>query len=336
MRRSRCSAGLLALALGVAAIGTASTRPLRAQSLSQPQGAEFLLLPVGARATALGQAAAAEGGTTEAVFWNPAGLASVTRGEFAVHHYTAFFGNGDAVAVAVRSQPLGTVALAAYVVDYGDLDLTPREGGTGDVIGRITPRNVALSLSYATDVTAGLSFGVSYKLVQLRVDCSGDCTGVPSAAGTTHAVDLGVRYALAGAPVVIGVSLRNMGFPLQVENSAQADPLPTRLTIGVACRIVRAAPGQADQAVEVRALADLQSVIGRGDFGAVTLFGLESSVGDLIRIRGGYAFLESSSRGPSIGLGMRLGKMAVDIARVFANDEIGDREPYHFSVRAAF
>jgi hypothetical protein len=65
--------------------------------------------------------------------------------------------------------------------------------------------------------------------------------------------------------------------------------------------------------------------------------GVESGVGELIRLRGGYAFTDSEARGPSIGLGMTLGQMSVDLARVFfANDDLGEKEPFHVSFRAAF
>jgi hypothetical protein len=337
MRRSRSRLRGLAVVLGGAlSLGAGAVRGLSAQGITRPQGAEFLLLPVGARATALGQAAASEGGTTESIFWNPAGLASVPRGEFAVHHYNAFFGTGDAIAIAGHSARIGTVALAAYLVDYGDLDLTPPDGGPVP-IGRITPRNVALALSYATDIGAGVAVGVTYKLVQFRVDCAGDCHDVPATAGTTHLVDVGVRYVASAAPFVVGISLRNLGFPLQVENSAQADPLPTRLSVGVAYELVRPVPGASGEGFDVRVLTDVQGVVGRGPFSPAMFVGVESGVGELIRLRGGYAFTDSEARGPSIGLGMTLGQMSVDLARVFfANDDLGEKEPFHVSFRAAF
>lgn len=339
MRRSRSRRCLQLLALAGCAVcaGGVAHRAL-AQTIGRPQGAEFLLLPVGARATALGQAAVADGGTTEAIFWNPAGLAVVPRGEFAVHHYDAFFGTGDVLAVAYRSPRLGTVAFAAYVLDYGDMDLTPPDGGGVVPIGRITPRNVALAVSYGTDVGAGASIGVTYKLVQFRVDCAGDCRDVPSAVGTSHAVDVGVRYAPPGSPIVLGVSLRNAGFPLQVQNSEQADPLPTRLGVGVAYAVVRpVAGGAAAERFDVRVLADLQGTVGRGGFSPVSLVGVESGVGEVVRLRGGFAFTDTDAKGPSIGLGMRLGQLSLDIARVFfANDDLGEKEPFHVSFRATF
>jgi len=190
------------------------TGTLRAQAPNTVEGGAFLLLPVGARATALGQAAVAEGGTTEALFWNPAGLADLKTTEAALHHYVAFFGTGDAIVVAVPTSALGVFTVAGYVVDYGDLSVTTV---TGQQVGTVTPRNVELAASYATQL-GGLSAGITYKLIQFRVDCSGDCSAVPTAVGTTHAVDIGVRYALPVAtPVVVGVALRNLGFDLQVK-----------------------------------------------------------------------------------------------------------------------
>lgn len=313
----------------------ASARPASGQAITQAQGAEFLLLPVGARATALGQAAVTEGGTTEAIFWNPAGLASIERGEFAVHHYEAFFGTGDALAIAVRRARLGTLAVAGYLVNYGDLDLTSRDGN-GLPIGRISPRNIALSVSYATDVGAGVDIGLTYKLVQFRVDCTGDCTDVPGAVATTHAADVGFRVALPSLPLVVGVSLRNVGFKLQVENSAQADPLPTRLAVGVAYVVVRPAPANALERLDVRVLADVQGGVGRGQQPPVALVGIESGVGELVRLRGGYAFLDSDARGPSLGVGLKMGGLALDVARVFFANDLGEKEPFHVSFRAEF
>ena len=337
MRRSRTRLrGLAVVCAGALSLGAGAVRGLSAQGITQPQGAEFLLLPVGARATALGQAATADGGSTEAIFWNPAGLAELTKSEFAVHHFNAFFGTGDAAALAWHGARLGTIALAAYVIDYGDLDLTAREGG-GVPIGRITPRNVALSLSYGTELGAGVDVGVTYKLVQFRVDCSGDCTDVPAATGTTHAADVGLRYRVAGLPLTVGISLRNVGFNLQVENSAQADPLPTRLAMGIAYEVLRPLSGREGESIDIRVLADVQSAVGHGAFAPLKLLGVESGVGELIRLRAGYAFLDSDAKGPSLGLGLKVGSVSLDLARIFfANDNLGEKEPFHVSFRAVF
>ena len=311
------------------------TPAARAQGSSAGvEGGAFLLLPVGARAVALGQAATADGGSSEAVFWNPAGLASLARGEFAVYHYDAFFGSGDAIAIAVPSSRLGTFAVTAYLVNYGDLAVTRADLGP-EPVGQISPRNVELMASYATDV-GPLAAGISYKLVQFRVDCTGDCSNVPTAAGTTHAVDLGVQYAFGGwRPVVVGVSLRTLGCNLQVNNRAQADPLPARLSVGVSAQVVRPAAGV--EGVDARVLADVQGTVLEGPLTTVTLVGVESGVGSTLRLRFGYAFLNSNARGPSLGFGVRFGSIAFDLARTFnAAQDVGDTEPVQFNFRVVF
>ncbi len=334
MRPSPCNAGLGA-AVATAAL-LAGAPPAQAQNAAPGiEGGTFLLVPVGARAVALGQAATADGGTAEAMFWNPAGLAALPKGEFAVFHYDAFFGSGDAVAAAIPSSRLGTFAVAAYLVNYGDLAVTQSDLGPQPV-GEISPRNLALMASYATDVAGGLAAGVTYKLVQFRVDCSGDCTNVPTATGSTNAVDVGLRYVFAGwRPVVVGVSLRNLGFRLQVNNQAQADPLPTRLAVGVSAEVLRPADGV--QGFDARVLADVQGAFVGVPLQTVTLLGVETGVGDMVRLRAGYAFLDSDARGPSLGVGVRFGSIALDLARTFsAADQIGDKPPVQLNFRVIF
>jgi hypothetical protein len=336
MRRSRCSFGLrpLTLAAGLIAAGGWSA-PAAAQPLSAGvEGGTFLLLPVGARATALGQAATADGGTSESVFWNPAGLATLERGEFALHHYDAFFGTGDALVVAVPSPKLGSFAFTAYLVNYGDLAVTRLDLGP-EPVGQISPRNLALMATYATDVAGGLALGVTWKLVQFRVDCTGDCAGSETATGTTTAVDVGVQYAASSLPVVLGVSLRNFGFPLQTQNQAQEDILPTRVTAGVSVTVVR--PPSNTVGIDARVLADVQGTVGEGPLEPVEMLGMEAGAGELVRLRAGYAFLRSNATGPSLGFGVRFGSIAFDLATEFNNaTSLGDVQPTQISFRVIF
>jgi hypothetical protein len=329
MRRSRSRTAALCCVLAGCA-GTAS-----AQSPGAVEGGAFLLLPIGARATALGQAAVADGGSTESLFWNPAGLARMSRSELALHHYagTTFYGAGDAAVFSLVSPLLGTFTLGAYLVDYGDLDVTLPGGGT---VGRVTPRNVALYAGFATDVAGGVAIGINYKMAQFRVDCSGDCSFFPPTTGTTHAVDFGLQWhGPGGLPVTVGAAVRNLGFKLQVKNQAQADPLPTRLQVGVAWQAMR--PSVGGERLDVRVLADMQGAVGTGALEPVSLLGFETGVRDVVRLRAGYAFLDSQARGPSIGFGFTFGSLTLDLARIFySSDALADEEPLHVSFRWTF
>lgn len=323
MRRRLFSATLTLLAAS----------PLAAQQQADPVegGATFLLLPVGARAAALGQAAVADGGTGEAVFWNPAGLALLAHGEFAMHHAITFVSNNTAISGFVATSRLGVLGITGYLVDFGEQEVVP---GPGLPIGRISPKNLEVLASYATDITSNLLFGLNYKLIQFRQDCTGECGAFRDVVGTTHGVDLGVQYHLGrDDALTVGVALQHLGFKLQVQNREQADPLPTRLQFGAVYRLALPAPEGMERGLDARLLVDVQDAV-NGTGKPDARVGVDVGYLDAIRLRTGYAFLRSESSGPAVGLGVRLGRLTLDFARIFF-DAANFDEPVHLSLRLA-
>lgn len=312
----------------------ASGAPLRAQDFADPEGggAIFLLLPAGGRAAALGQAAVADGGSSEAAFWNPAGLARLPRSEFAIHHASTFASNNTAVAGYITAKRLGVLGATAYLVDLGDQELVT---GGGVIEGRLSLKNIELLASYATRLAGSLAFGLNYKLIQFRQDCSGNCTGAfRSIVGTTHAVDVGLQYAFgSNDDLRLGLAVQHAGFKLQIQNKDQADPLPTRVQLGAVYRIELPRPPDVEEGLDARFLVDLQDEWGQYDDPDLRV-GVELGYGDIVRARAGYAFLHSEMRGPSIGVGLRFGRIAVDFARIFFDSSNFD-EPVHISLRAS-
>src|SRR6267378_4747298 len=226
MRRSLSRRALECWTVGMVVLSNIPTVQLSAQEPLNA-GALFLVFPVGAQAVGMGQTATAAAGRGEAAFWNPAGLATLTDDEFSLHSASLVAGRSSVLGAYFPSRGIGVIGGAVYLVDYGDLDRTDQNGNT---IARIAPRNFEFLASYATNLTGSFVFGISYKLVQFRVDCSGDCRDFPAGTGATHALDIGGQFTVGpGGPLRIGVALRNIGFRLQVNNQAQADPLPTRL-----------------------------------------------------------------------------------------------------------
>jgi hypothetical protein len=177
--------------------------------------------------------------------------------------------------------------------------------------------------------------GVNYKLIQLRQDCSGQCAAFPSIAGTTHAVDFGLQYAVAGSEALrLGFVIRHAGFKLQLRNEGQADALPTRVQVGAIYKVLLPRLRGTDERFDARILVDVDDEW--GEYSDLDWrIGLDVGLRDLLRFRAGYAFLNSQSRGPSVGVGIRVGKLAIDLARVFFVSSSFD-EPLHVSVRAIF
>src|SRR5918998_3268699 len=102
-------------------------------------------------------------------------------------------------------------------------------------------------------------------------------------------------------PVSIGVAVRNLGAPLQVSDSEQADPLPARIQIGVMYRV----PGL-ERYVRQTELHLTGDVLDRLKMESpAPRVGASLSWRQRAHLRGGYIFDSSNSTestGPSIGL----------------------------------
>ena len=321
------SAGLLAVALpGVG----------RAQTVAQ-EGALFLLLPVGARSVGLGQAVVADRSSSELVWWNPSAIGTSTRREAAIHHSQSVAGTGDAVTIVVPSSLLGVLALSVNIFDYGEQQATittdPNEEGAGTII----PRSLVYAATYATPLGSYVTAGITYKLVQFRIDCTGPCPSDVSFSATTSALDLGAQFTIKRSfPLVIGVAARNVvGIKLQVNDGPQADKIPKRLQVGMQYRLdmpPRIAPETA-----VRLAFDVADEITLDD--PVPRFGADVAFRDRFHVRAGYAFETSRSEagGPSIGLGISAGNLVFDFARVLAGlSADAGRAPTYLSLRYLF
>jgi hypothetical protein len=280
------------------------------------EGALFLLLPVGARSVGLGQAVVADRPGREGVWWNPAAIGAATRREAAIHHSQSVAGTGDAVTIVVPSSLLGVLALSVNIFDYGEQQSNPDptvpvEGGGGTII----PRSFIYAATYATSLGSYVTAGLTYKLVQFRIDCTGPCPDIAFSA-TTSALDLGAQFMIKhSVPLIIGVAARNLvGLKLQVNDSPQSDPIPRRLQVGAQYRIdipARIAPETA-----VRVSFDIADGIRVGN--PAPRFGADIAFRDRFHVRGGYAVevARSEAGGPSIGLGVSTGNLVFDVARV--------------------
>lgn len=329
MRRCHSRSALLALLLASSAAG--------AQGGLSTEGGLFLLLPIGARAVGMGQAAAATVTGSEAVWWNPAGLAASDKREAAIHHSQSLLGTGDALSVVVPSQLLGTLALSLDVLSFGEFPLTDSLNPNGE-LGTIIPRNVVYAVSYASGIGRRLGIGLTFKVVQLRFDCSGACPASTSYTATTSAIDFGFRAQLSKSQgSALGLALRNVGLPFQVNDSQQADPLPTRIQGGFAYSIPIRLPadGGSTGAVDVLLSADVLETV-RLDAHSVR-GGAELAYERRLFLRGGYVYEEGDGGGPSIGLGVVAKNFVLDLGRVVGglSAEQG-QSPTHLSLRFLF
>jgi hypothetical protein len=321
---------LAGIALGVSCASAVATTRAWAQRPVIGEGALDLLLPTGARAVALGQATMAVDGTTESVWWNPSGLASMHGTTAAIHHSQSIGGTADAVSVVAHSRVLGSFGVSASLRDFGssgNSDDTGTEGGT------ILPRSLIYAGTYAASMER-LNVGLTYKLVQWRIDCTGPCTGETGIMASTSALDAGAQYTLDPfLPITVGASVRNMGLRLQVNDSPQADELPSRLQAGLEVRVPKL--GAVVDGAELRLSADMVSEVRRMD--PSPRIGAELGWQRRLLFRGGYASRSGGYGGPSLGVGYDSGNLAIDFARLFNEvSTAAGGEPTYLSVRFRF
>jgi len=316
----------------LAVIGGTAVSAAGAQGTPSNAGALFLEFPVGARAVGMGRAAFADGGTGEAAFWNPAGLATLAAASFELHTVSLAAGRTSAVTAHFPSSRIGVFGGAIYLVDYGDLERTDSSNTT---IARISPRNMEFLASFATALPGLLSLGISYKLVMFQVDCSGDCTGLPNGDGVTHAVDAGLQFGVGRQDALtIGVAIRNVGFALQVENRDQADPLPTSVGVGALWQTILG-PAEREH-FDLRVAADVDRPW-TGETSPGVRFGFDVGYRRVARVRAGYGVASGGTASASVGLGVASGAIGVDLAQTFLNEsELESANPTFFSFRVSF
>ena len=304
----------------------------RAQDGSGSEGSLFLLLPTGAQAVGMGQAMVAAKPGSEGIWWNPASIAGDEKQELAIHHSKTIAGVGDALTFVTPIRSYGTVAMSANILNIGDQQVTDNTGG---VIGVILPRDVVFAGSYALAITKRLSAGLNYKLIQLRVDCSGICSSVGAEVKSSRAVDLGTQYQLeAGAPLTFGAAIRNLGGKLNSRETNRRDPLPTQVELGASYRLKFI-----DHYVKDTEFRLSGSFVDTRSFGGkAARLGTDLMYQNKVHLRAGYVGHDRrGDASASLGFGLRSGGLVFDIARTFGGIPADNGQaPVYVSLRYLF
>jgi hypothetical protein len=254
----------------------------------------------------------------ESVWWNPAGLAGVesrlmvTRGEDI---------SGDATSLTglFRREGLGTFGASYLLLDVGDVQLTD---GQGNPLGRVSFRYHAGLVSGATRLGTNLAVGMNLKVIQSRLSCRGECLDAGVTA-TTYAVDAGAQWReIAGLPLTLGAAVVHLGPKLQVENEAQADPLPTRIRVAAAYDVLRHFTDVPD--LHARLALEVEDRW-RSPGNPAVYMGTELSAGidPGVSLRAGYVYgADLQVDGAGVGIGIRLERFDLGISKSLASTDL--------------
>jgi hypothetical protein len=305
-------------------------RVVRAQTGQPVEGALWAIVPTGARAVGMGQAVAATAEGVEALWWNPALIARGNR-ELA-------FGIQNGIGSTVADASVGFVYPIRHVASFGInlryIDEGETPGTLNDIqVGSMRTSDRVLTGTFAAPFGDRLALGMSLKIISINFDKTGIVPNAPPGKPVSGGIDVGGQYIVTkDSLVVIGAAVRNVGIPLQVNDVAQADPLPSRADVGIEFK-----PRLRDYPeVGIRIATDVITRL-TGGGGPGYRLGGEASWIKRYFARAGYIVNGETGSGPTFGVGASFARWRIDFAQ-FSNDlgAATGQKPTFLSARYVF
>jgi hypothetical protein len=195
------SAALIGVLLLLGTEGAFAGRGDKAGTSAAPE----LLIPVGARSIAMGNATASLTKGIDAIYWNPAGLSRTSTSAEAMFSWMNYIAdiNISYAAVAASFEGFGSVGLALKAVGFGDIEITNEQepDGTGRLF---SPTYVTVGLTYSLLLTDRISVGITGNVISETID---------RVSATGIGFNFGVQYSSFAdvSGLSIGVAVKNIG-----------------------------------------------------------------------------------------------------------------------------
>jgi len=348
MAGTRSAAALLALLL------VAGTAHAGSDERMGTSGANELRIPVGPRSTALGGTTVADATGPEALYWNPAGLATINETDVYFSHLSYIADMSvNYFAITTRAGSFGNIGFSAKMLDVGDVFVTTETApeGTGEVL---SPTFATFGLTYARQFTDRVRFGTTVQFINETVR---------EARARGLAFDFGFQYDTGYNGLTFGFAMKNFGTAMEFSGSdfelnvpiPEAEPgasnrtvsstsssfeMPSYFQIGAGYDLMN--PGSAaSQTNHLRVLGTFSSMNFTPD---ELRGGAEYSYKDMFALRAGYGQRVSSSdtdvyNGFSFGAGLNLkigntSRLKFDYANRMVKEFFSDTN--EFAIRMTF
>jgi len=186
-------------------------------------GAQFLKLPVGARAIGMGSAYTAIADDANAIYYNVAGIAFSEKksAEYMFSQYVANTNYHWAAFAMPISESLGSAGIGFQYFNAGNIDRTDI---TSAGLGTFNPSDLAVNFSYAHKILGPTeAVGINLKVINSKIDTT----------ATTAAVDFGVQSRrFMDGKMMLGFAVQNLGGSLTYENTSSNLPILIKLGSG--------------------------------------------------------------------------------------------------------
>ncbi|MEI7529900.1 MAG: PorV/PorQ family protein [Elusimicrobiota bacterium] len=182
---------------------------------------QFLRLGVGARPAGMGEAFSGAAADIGAIYWNPAGLAGMERGELSMSH--ALWLEGITYSNIASGRPAlgGTIGMAFNTLNSGDIQKADNSGAR--LAQNYDMADMMGIFSYAR-LWGELALGANLKYLSSRIE---------EESAHSCAVDIGAQYGGYrpwDRPLTLGLSVQNIG--MAAKYVSEADPLPLIVRAG--------------------------------------------------------------------------------------------------------
>jgi len=278
---------------------------------------QFLKVMPSARATAVGEAYSVWATGAEAMFWNPAGVATVKNQEFSLTYIDWLFDTQQgAFSYALSLGDVGAVGVQIQYVDFGVFEETTNQrpfisdpdqpGMTGRTFH---PFSYLVGVTYARSLSDKFSVGLGVKYANESL-FDGNTVSAMITQGAFEDVntwaqgmlfDFGVRYNTGFRSVHIAASVQNFGSDVQY--AKESNPVPLLFRFGVAADLIGAnALLSSDQ--ENSRLSTAFDIFHPNDYAQQAHVGVEYEFASFLALRAGYK-LNYDSEGWTFGGGLK-------------------------------
>lgn len=188
--------------------------------------ANFLKAEAGARTAALGGACVAVADDINTIYYNPAGLVNIKSHEATFMYNQAFMdSNYGFLAYGLNLRDKGSLGVSLTYAGVSDIKETTSlyPAGSGNIF---SATDIALSLSYAKNITPNISFGNSLKFIRGSIE-------EEKALG--FAIDFGI-LAQVNNHLSFGLSVLNLG--TKMKYIEEGNSLPLNIKAGTSLRLL--------------------------------------------------------------------------------------------------
>ncbi|MBA3053150.1 MAG: PorV/PorQ family protein [Candidatus Omnitrophota bacterium] len=189
-------------------------------------GAQFLKIGMGARAMGMGGAAAALTDVS-ALYWNPAGIASLESREVLAMHTDWF--EDTSIEFLGAAFPAGGAVLGLSMTYLAIDEFERRVADTSAPVGTFNANDSAVGISYAKK-HAGLDAGFTVKALKSSIGSDSSNVAIAADAGIIKK-----GLSLSGKPMSLAIALKDFG--TKIKFSAQEDNLPSVIKLGMGVEV---------------------------------------------------------------------------------------------------